>query len=75
MKMSWIKESNKTIAYEEGESAAGQLDQQHVQGEGPLVCGARQAQNKVDDGQVVHTNLVLVLPHPSLHGDESEHAQ
>ena len=75
MKMSWIKESNETIAYKEGEPAAGQLERQHVQGEGLLMCGARQAQYEVDDGQVVYTNLVLVLPHPSLHGDESEHAQ
>lgn len=51
------------------------LNAHHVQCEGPFVRWADQLQNKVDQGEVVHSNLVLLLSNIGFHGDESEHAQ
>ena len=41
----------------------------------PLMGGANELEDEVDDGQVVHSDLVLLGTHIGFHGDQSEHAQ
>ena len=45
---------------------------QHVECECMLVSGSIDLQNKVDQGEIVDMNHVLLI---SLHGNQSEHAQ
>ena len=51
------------------------LYSQHVECVCTLVSGSIDLQNKVDQGEIVDTDHVLLVPNISLHGDQSEHAQ
>lgn len=72
--ISRVKESDKSIAYEEGHTTACYLDAQDVEGQGAFVGGACDPQDKVDQRQVVDTNLIFLVSNISFHGDQFEHA-
>ena len=50
------------------------LNSQHVECEGTLVSRSNGLQDKVDDGEIVDTYLILLIADIRLHGNQSERA-
>ena len=58
-----------------GNETGTHLYPHEVDGECLLVGGANKLEDKVDDSEVVHSDLVLLGTHVGLHGDQSKRAQ
>ena len=58
-----------------GNEPSTHLYPHEVGGERLLVGGANKLEDKVDDSEVVHSNLVLLGTHVGFHGDQSKSTQ